>query len=263
MKNNLKNFVQFVEDVLEHSYGQRMQDLWAIWESGFKTDGYFVEFGALNGRDFSNSYTLEKLGWDGALSEPHPDFAERVKSCRDCYFTPKCVYSKSNEKLTFHLVRGRPAMSSIGTLMSQDDKAHLRSNFVECEVDTISLTDMLQEAGAPKEIDFLSIDTEGSELTILEAYDFESFQINLICVEHNNVLRQEIYDLLISKGYQRKFEAISGHDDYYVLDGAYQNWGVEGQPMVTSDLKKIPPFENQIAQRQGYLSEYKTIAGLG
>ena len=260
MENNLRKFVEFLEQVLEHSYSQRMQDLWAIWETGFKTDGYFVEFGALNGKDFSNTYILEKLGWGGALAEPHPDFAERVIGNRDCFFTPKCVYSRSNEKLVFHLVRGRPAMSSIGALMSQDDKSHLRSNFVECEVETISLVDLLKEAGAPREIDYLSIDTEGSELAILTAFDFQCFRINLICVEHNDVQREEIFKLLTSKGYERKFEAISGHDDYYVLRDSYEGWNTKKQQNVISTLKKIPPFENQIAQRKKYLVDYKENA---
>ena len=150
-RENYQSFLAFVEAVLDHSYAQQLQDLWAIWESGFKIKGgYYIEFGALNGKDFSNTYIHEQIGWDGVVAEPHPAYEERVKSNRNCYFTTKCVFDTSGETVIFHMVKGRPAMSSIGTHMSQDDKKHLRDNFVEHPVETITLVDLLAEAGAPK-----------------------------------------------------------------------------------------------------------------
>ena len=73
---------------------------------------------------------------------------------------------------------------------------------------------------APKTIQFMSIDTEGSELDILRSYSFGARQIMSICVEHNYQPRARagIYDLLTSKGYKRVFEKISKCDDWYVLD---------------------------------------------
>jgi hypothetical protein len=69
-------------------------------------------------------------------------------------------------------------------------------------VDTISLIDPLSEYGAPHEIDYLSIDTEGSEYEILEAFDFEKFHIKIITCEHNYTTnRENIYSLLAKNGY--------------------------------------------------------------
>ena len=67
-----------------------------------------------------------------------------------------------------------------------------------------------------KKIDFLSIDTEGSEYEILQKFNFYKYQIKIICCEHNyTVNRNKIFKLLNSKGYKREYENLSQYDDWY------------------------------------------------
>jgi len=44
------------------SYAQFGQDLWILSVIGFKPEGFFVEIGANNGFDLSNTLLLEQLG---------------------------------------------------------------------------------------------------------------------------------------------------------------------------------------------------------
>jgi hypothetical protein len=75
----------------------------------------------------------------------------------------------------------------------------------------------LDKYDSPREIDYLSIDTEGSEYEILKEFNFNKYIFRVITVEHNYMpVRQRLNDLLIGAGYIRKFEAISGVDDWYV-----------------------------------------------
>ena len=68
-----------------------------------------------------------------------------------------------------------------------------------------------------KTIDYLSIDTEGSEFEILSNFDFETWKFAVITVEHNYTHdRERIYRLLSNYGYQRKFENLSAFDDWYI-----------------------------------------------
>jgi hypothetical protein len=82
------------------------------------------------------------------------------------------------------------------------------------DVTTISLMDLLDQQGAPAVIDYLSIDTEGSELAILEGIDWRRYQFRCITVEHNfTEQRQGIHKLLEAQGYQRQEAAF---DDWYI-----------------------------------------------
>jgi len=95
--------------------------------------------------------------------------------------------------------------------------AKTRANFKEYSVEAISLNELLLECDAPKKMGYLSIDTEGSELEILLAFDFGSFEFELITVEHNfNMNQNKIHDLLISQGYERILEEFSGGDGWYI-----------------------------------------------
>jgi hypothetical protein len=84
-------------------------------------------------------------------------------------------------------------------------------------VKTISLEDLLAKHGAPQKIDYLSIDTEGSEFEILNNFNFDKYQFTIITCEHNfTPARGEIFSLLTKKGYVRKYEELSQFDDWYV-----------------------------------------------
>ena len=63
----------------------------------------------------------------------------------------------------------------------------------------------------------MSIDTEGSEFEILNALDFNSYDISIITVEHNfTPKREKINSLLISKGFKQVSNEFSKFDDWYV-----------------------------------------------
>jgi len=53
---------------LEYSKAQLHQDIFVLAEHDFKSFGYFLEFGATNGHDLSNTYLLEtQFGWQALL----------------------------------------------------------------------------------------------------------------------------------------------------------------------------------------------------
>ena len=66
-------------------------------------------------------------------------------------------------------------------------------------METVSLTDLLDDHSAPLEIDYLSIDCEGSELEILKNHNFDKYSFKVITCEHNfTEKRKKIYDLLLT-----------------------------------------------------------------
>lgn len=200
------------------SNSQLNQDLWVLYETNFKRKGFFVDFGSTDGKEINNTYLLEKnYDWTGIVCEPNPFYHENLKLNRNCNIDFKCVYSRSNANLKFLCVNNAEDLSTIGQYASLDEHASKRRNSEVLNVSTISLLDLLDKYNAPKEIDYLSIDTEGSEYDILNAFDFDKYNFKLITVEHNYThYREEIYKLLSSKGYSRVYMNYSQWDDWYI-----------------------------------------------
>lgn len=209
-----------IDQYLASSQSQFGQDFFALWELGFKRDGYFVEFGATDGVALSNTYLLEKhFGWRGILAEPAVCWHEALKHSRSARIDTCCVWPTSGETLAFAEVG---ELSTAASLIDSDEYSAMRENGkTEYFVKTLSLVDLLRKYDAPRTIDFLSIDTEGSELQILRAFPFSEYRFSVICCEHNFTSNREpIHELLTSNGYRRKWERLSGVDDWYVNDGS-------------------------------------------
>ena len=221
----LTGFVEFCRRNLEGSFAQNYQDLFALWVARGSRTGYFVEFGVMNGRAFSNSYMLERLGWNGIVSEPHPGCAKQILTNRTCHFSPLCVFDKTGLTVPFRIVNGRPAMSAIAETQLNDDRAEIRNDFREVKVKTITLNDLLDKYNAPESIDFVSIDTEGAEERIMRAFDFGARRVKSFCIEHNYVQQEVIATIMHRNGYVRLFPELSAHDDWWVLDSEIQTLG--------------------------------------
>jgi len=206
--------------ILRHSTSQLGQDAFALSENDLKENGYFVEFGATNGVDLSNSFLLEKeFGWRGIVAEPAVGWHEALKSNRNCHVETNCVWKESGARLTFN-ESDYGELSTIASYSGSDFHRDNRKHGKEYEVTTISLVDLLDKYGAPRIVDYLSIDTEGSEYEILSNFDFEKYQFRVITCEHNyEPLRGKVLSLLTENGYGRKFERLSQFDDWYVKNG--------------------------------------------
>ena len=214
-KKQRLNFI----DYLDLSKSQLRQDLFVLSELEFKKKGYFVEFGATNGLDISNTYLLEKkFDWNGIVAEPAKKWHHELKKNRKVNIETDCVWRETGKVLNFNEV-DETELSTIDKFSSSDQHQNLRKNGKQYKVSTISLKDLLAKYMAPKIIDYLSIDTEGSEYEILKNFDFKSYKFKVITCEHNyNENREKIYNLLSDNGYKRKLTKISKFEDWYILD---------------------------------------------
>ncbi len=203
--------------LIENSNSELKQDFFVLNTLNFKKKGYFVEFGSCNGLEFSNTLLLEKeFGWNGILAEPARYWHNELKKNRKCNIETKCVWKESDTKLIFKECK-LALYSTIKNLSNKDIHKDLRDEGTTYEVKTISLNDLLEKYKAPKDIDYLSIDTEGSEYDILQNFDFDKYNIRIITCEHNYTeLRSKIFQLLSTKGYKRVFQELSKHDDWYI-----------------------------------------------
>jgi len=94
------------------------------------------------------------------------------------------VWRESNFTLTFNEADSGK-YSTIDSYSTLDHHREIRTKGEKHDVTTISLQDLLEKHTAPREIDFLSIDTEGGEYEILSSFDFDKYRFQIIACEHN------------------------------------------------------------------------------
>lgn len=200
-----------------HVKSQLGQDLFALYSLNWKRGGFFVEFGATNGVDLSNTYLLEKdFEWIGILAEPAEVWHAELTRNRSVAIDFDCVWKESGLSLPFAVVESAE-LSTLGDFADRDAHKKARKSSAWQTVSTVSLTDLLERHAAPAVIDYLSIDTEGSEFEILNAFDFSRYTFSVITCEHNfSNQRKNIYDLLVRNNYVRVFDGLSRWDDWYV-----------------------------------------------
>lgn len=194
---------------------QNFQDVFVLSVLGQRRGGYFVEVGAANGVEFSNTHLLEKrFGWTGILVEPALSWHQSILKHRTARLDPRCAWSKSGEKIEFCEFRDAN-LSTVATLAAAQSREWRTSPSRRYEVETASLADVLQDA--PPAVDYLSVDVEGSELEVLGAYDFAR-HFKVITCEHNFHLdrREKVHQILSSRGYLRVCAHLSKYDDWYV-----------------------------------------------
>jgi len=172
-----------------------------------KRHGVFVDIGAHNGVEQSNSFFFEKqLDWTGICVEPLPEVFAQLKKNRNCICIHGCV-AEFNGLGKFLRISDPERLSG---LIDYYDPRHMdridrevhqlggTKNIIEMRCYT--LENILEKHGV-FHIDYLSIDTEGNELAILESIDFDKFYIDVIDIE-NNYYCKKIRKFLEKKGYR-------------------------------------------------------------
>jgi FkbM family methyltransferase len=200
--------------LIGESKAQLRQDLLVLWLLDFKRNGIFIEFGATDGVDFSNTYLLENnFGWTGILAEPALIWHEKLRTNRKCVVDFHAISSASGELLDFFEAEDA-RFSVFGNIGSAQKSIKYTRNY---SVRTKTLFDLIEENNLPNIIDYISIDTEGSEFDILNAFNFDEYAFRVMTVEHSNTTEQDkIFKLLTSKGYVRILSDISSFDDWFI-----------------------------------------------
>tara|TARA_R110000787_G_scaffold64806_11_gene146245 strand:+ start:4968 stop:5666 length:699 start_codon:yes stop_codon:yes gene_type:complete len=200
------------------SQSQLKQDLKVLKFYNNKNYGYFVEIGSSDGICLSNTYLLEKeFGWGGICVEALPSKFEDLKNNRpNAICINKPIYSESNIEVNFDIAHVCDLLSGI-SLNIDKHKTQVDKDKTTIKLTTLSLNDLLENCNAPKFIEYLSLDTEGSEFEILKTLNFDKYKFGYIDLEHNFVepRRSNIKQLLENNGY--KYLGQNQFDDTYTF----------------------------------------------
>ncbi|CAG0893087.1 unnamed protein product [Darwinula stevensoni] len=175
-----------------------------------RSNKFFVEAGALDGRTISKTlYLEENLGWTGLLVEPNPHlFLKMTNQKRNAWLAPYCLSPSEN---VIHAVMEYPydpndPIASWGGGISRKGRVKgpvkngttIYSALVKCYP-----LHMLLDALGVRTVHFFSLDVEGLELQVLKTLPFQRIAFHVIEVEHifNDEGKDSLKDFLLSLEY--------------------------------------------------------------
>ncbi len=206
---------EFDEEFLtdgEKLYSQFKEEL--IIRHFFKDrrNGFFVDVGCsvpIKGR---TTYYLEKhLGWSGIGVDALPGYAEAWKRERpQSVFLSYLVTDHSGSMDAFYRteIEGLSSTEKNRVFWWKGVATELAGE--EIKVPSITMNKLLEDQGV-SEIDFLSMDIEGSEPGALAGFDIQRFKPKLVCIEAAPATRISILEYFNSHGYKR-IEEYEKHD---------------------------------------------------
>ena len=142
----------------------------ALVSSYLPAKGFFVEVGAFQPVALSQTWELERRGWDGLLIEPVPEHAQNLRRERRARVLEVACGTPEQHGATMPIhVAGGQSSFRFGRGPTRD-------------VRVVTLDSVLADAGAPH-VDFLSIDVEGAELDVLAGFSFDRYRPGLVLLE--------------------------------------------------------------------------------
>lgn len=182
-------------------------------------EGYFVDLAASDGVTKNNTLYMERiLNWSGICIEPNPYFHKVLKANRQCLILDVVVDKSDNEEIEF-----RVDNDVLGGIVAEDTdnnyrvRGHaLRTRAKIVKMKTKTLETLLDDAGAPKVIDYLSLDVEGAESRILMGFPFDKYTFLTMTIERPT---PELEQVLFANGYvfvRKSGDNRDTFDTYYV-----------------------------------------------
>lgn len=190
-------------------YSQYGQDEW-LEKNLFSDlrDGFFVEVGADDGVDKSNTLYFEQKGWKGLCIEPSPSRFKLLEKNRKCICENVAISNTVGETKFLDIQGWGKGLSGIVDSYNEEHTERIKfelsnpknkgSEFVKVKTDTL---ENIFNKHSIKKIDFCSIDVEGGEINVLKSINFDKVEIEVIMVE-NNYNDPTVREFLEKYGYE-------------------------------------------------------------
>lgn len=233
--NTLASYEKVFNELLqeEHFYGASTPPIDNILASAFPLDykGVCIDIGAGDGKLGSNTMYFERRGWNCLCIEPNPVYVDYLNACRDKVVVAAITNDTTIDTMPLKVIKvittevhdgDPPHQYGALTSLRTDEKLYERFKnnghiLEEYDVPTrvMTLTKCIEENNFPTYIDFISIDTEGTELDILKSIDFEKIHVSVFVIE-NNFKTNDIEEYLLPYGYIKYLS--HEENDFFILE---------------------------------------------
>ncbi|MFO0935588.1 MAG: FkbM family methyltransferase [Gemmataceae bacterium] len=198
------------------SYAQNREDV-RLYRAFPRDNGFYIDVGAADPHEYSVTKSLSLRGWRGINLEPQPYYFDRLVADRPNDINLKLCVSERPGEITFFESASHRGFSTADPKVAAEWSAKGISS-QKVIVPTVTLAEIC-ERYAPPTIDFLKVDVEGHERSVLLSADFKRFRPVVLIIEateqNNSTPNHHLWEDVVLKADYR-FAAFDGLNRYYV-----------------------------------------------
>ena len=187
---------------LGNSYSQWGEDILIDNLLGKKRGGFYVDIGAYDPTRFSNTKRFYLKGWNGINIEPDPIRINKFYKLRPRDVNLNVGVASKNGSLNFFKFSPQ-TLSTFSKSAATDYQKQGYTITETFKVKVNRLGQILEKEYKNRQIDFFSIDTEGSDLEVLKSNNWGKFKPKVICIEGQGNNPEK---LLTKLGYKKVYE---------------------------------------------------------
>lgn len=203
----------------QHSQAKQDEVIYDIFQ---KKRGFFVEIGAHDGQNLSNTLWLESQHlWSGLLIEANSDLCQKLDKLKRHAWRLCACLSSTRRSVIF--IKGDE--DTVGGIESHIDEHHMKlmDKISKIIVPCCDLMDVLDKIEI-YHIDFFSLDVEGAEMAVLESLrdglESSRFTVDVWSIEYRvwdgkHVVYEKSIDNL--RSLRQYFNDIGGYSEYSQL----------------------------------------------
>ena len=204
---------------MQISYAQRLEDYHLDLVFKGQTTGFYVDVGGGHPVADNVSYHFYLKGWNGVVVEPQERLAKIYTNIRPRDFVVSDLVGSQAGVIDFHQVDRLHGFST--TIESNAKNAsNFGVKYISTKKRVVTLSSILEKLDS-KQIDFLKIDVEGAEYSVISGLDLSRFRPRVVCVEavapgDMKETWHEWQPAILTAGYQFVFE--DGLNRFYVAN---------------------------------------------
>jgi FkbM family methyltransferase len=181
---NLRWVLEKIDPFVRLSYSQDGEDMVLRRMFEGRRSGFYVDVGAHHPFRFSNTCYFHRLGWRGINIDPNPDAITAFRRARPSDSNVCVGVADVTSTIAYHIFN-EPALNTFDTRLAVERARLPGYRLLETRsVPVRRLEDLLAEHLPPDgKIDFLSIDVEGMDLSVLRSNDWGRFRPGILLVE--------------------------------------------------------------------------------
>ena len=178
-------------------------------------NGIYIDVGCNHPIKYNNTYLLHKRGWFGINIDLDDSSIKLFNKYRPKDFNVEALVSNDEKIKKTYIYHDRSAINTV-----EKDLVNLKENKPKKIIDkkSITLNKIIENSPfSNRKINLLTIDVEGHEFPVLEQFEFGKYKIDVVVIELldkkikkmemwnqsvDMVLKSDIYDLLVKRGYK-------------------------------------------------------------